>query len=115
LLDLLGHAVVDLEAHDLWRPPPSPQVLLDRGAQVLGLLLLERRVCVARHPERVLPDDPHAGEEPVQVRGDDLLHRDEALAVGHDHESRQKRRNLDACDPLLAAPRGADDDRQVER
>ena len=114
LLDLLRHGVVDLEAYHLRRAAAAAQVLLDGGAQVLGLLLLERRVGVARHPERVLADHAHAREEAIEVRGDDLFHRDETLAVRHDHEPGQEWRDLDASDPLLAASGRAHDHRQVQ-
>ena len=115
LLDLVGHRVVDLEAHHLRRTPSAAQVFLHGGAEILGLLLLECRIGIAGHAERVLADDAHAREEAVEVRRDDLLDRHEALTVGHDDEPRQQRRNLDARDPLLGAARRADDDREVQR
>ena len=84
-------------------------------AQILGLLLLERRVRVARHAEGVLPDHAHPGEQTIEVRRDDLLDRHEALPVGHDHEPRQQRRHLHARDPLIPpAPGSRDDHGEVE-
>ncbi len=105
---------VDLQAHDLGRSAAAAQVLLDRGAQVLGLLLLESGIGVAGHPEWVLTDHSHAREEAIEVRRDDLLDGHEPLAVGHDDETRQQRRYLDARDPLLGVARCADHDGEVQ-
>ena len=61
---------------------PAAQLHLDRREQVVGLFLLEREVGVAGDPEhRVLLDD-HADEQRVQLGGDELLGRQEPLAVG---------------------------------
>jgi hypothetical protein len=49
------------------------------------------------------------------VGRDHLLHGNEALAVRHHDESRQERWNLDSRDPLLTAPRRANDHGQVQR
>ena len=59
--------------------------------------------------------DRHAGEERVEVGGDDLLERHEALAVGHDDEAGQRRRHLDPGDAPLARRRVLHLDHQVER
>ena len=63
---------------------------LDRLEQVVGLVL-ELEVGVAGDAERVVREDLHAREQRVEVRGDDLLERDEALAVG------QRRRSAGAA------------------
>ena len=47
----------------------------------------------------------HAGEELVEVRGDHLLDRDEALAVGQLEEPRQERRHLHPREPAHAGHR----------
>ena len=55
--------------------------LLERLEQVLGVVLLDLEVLVAGDPERVVLEDLHAREELVEVRGDDVLERDEALVA----------------------------------
>ena len=94
LADLVGHARVDLQAHRPAEAPP-PQLELDGGQQVVGLFLLEGEVGVAGDPEGVVLLDLHAREQLDQVRRDDLLERDEALAVGQHDEAGQQRRHLD--------------------
>ena len=79
--DLVGHRRVDLEAHGL-AEAAAAQLELDRGQQVVGLLVLEGEVGVAGDPEGHVLVDLHAREELVEVGGDDLLERHEALAVG---------------------------------
>ena len=62
-LEHLGrHAMVDLEAHGATEPATA-QLHLDRGEQVVGLLLLEGEVGVARDAERHEVEDVHPGEE----------------------------------------------------
>ena len=46
----------DLQAHRLTEAAPV-ELELDRGQEVLGLVLLDREVGVAGHPERVVLDD----------------------------------------------------------
>ena len=75
-------AGADLQPHGAAEPAP-PQLHLDRHQQVVGLVLLDRQVGVAGHPEGVVLADGHPGEQGVEVGGDDLLEGDEALAVGH--------------------------------
>ena len=55
------------------------------------------------------------GNSIVEVGGDHLLEGDEPLAVGHDHEAGQDRRDLDPGDPLLAGAGVAHLHQQVER
>ncbi len=87
---VVGDVGGDLEADG---PPETAaaQLHLDRGQQVVGLVLVEHEVGVARHPEGVVLPDHHVGEQRRQLGGDDLLQRHEALAVGHDDEARQQR------------------------
>ena len=107
-------SAADLEAH---RPPEAApaQLHLDRGQQVVGLVLLEHEVGVARHPERVVLADHHVGEQRRQLGGDDLLERHEPLAVGHHHETGQQRRDLHPRHPLDAVHGVAHPDDEVQR
>ena len=70
--------LLDLEP-DRRAEPAALQLLLERLEQVLGVVLLDLEVLVAGDPERVVLQDLHAGEELVEVGGDDVLERDEAL------------------------------------
>ncbi len=111
---LVGHGLVDLEAH---RPPePAPaQLHLDRGQQIVGLVLLEGQVGVAGDPEGMVALDVHAREERAEVGGDDLVERYEPLPVRRDDEAGQQRWHLDPGKTALPARRVAHDHRQVER
>ena len=73
------HARADLDAHDLAEAPPA-QLVLDGLQQVVGLVG-DLEVGVARDAEDVVVEDLHAREQLVEVRGDDLLERDERAAV----------------------------------
>ena len=55
------------------------QLLLQRLEEVLGVVLLDLEVLVAGDPEGVVLEHLHAGEQLVEVRGDDVLERDEPL------------------------------------
>ena len=83
---VLAHVGLDLEPEGL-AEAAAAQLHLDRDEQVVRLVLFEREVGVAGDPEGVVVPDGHPGEQRVQVGRDDLLQRDEALAVGHDHEA----------------------------
>ena len=62
-----------------------------------------------------MPDDLHPGEQDLEVGGDDLLDRDEPLAVRELDEPREQRRHLHAGEAPLAA-RGIPDERgEVQR
>ena len=111
---LVGDRRIQLEAHGPTEPAPA-QLHLDRLQEVVGVLLLEGQVGVAGDPERVVALDLHAGEQGPEMGGDDLLHGDESLAVGHGQQPGQHRRNLDAGEAALTADRVPDDDGQVER
>ena len=111
---VLAHVGLDLEAERL-AEATAAQLHLDGDQQVVGLVLFEREVGVAGHPERVVVTDHHAGEERVEVGGDHLLEGHETLTVGHHHEARQGGRDLHPGDTPL--PRGGvlHLDHQVER
>ena len=109
------HRALDLESDRLAEAPPS-KLLLDGHQQVVGLVLLDREVRIAGHPEQVRLDDLHAGEQVLEVGGDHLVDRHEAL--GFDLEqARQDLRHLDPGEDALAGLRiaQADGDRQAER
>ena len=72
---LRWNRALDLEPDDLAEAAPA-QLLLDRHQQVGRLVLFDREVGVARDPEEVVLDDLHAGEQHVEVGGDDLLDYD---------------------------------------
>ena len=74
------HAPLDLEPDGLAEAPPA-ELLLDRHEQVVGLVLLDREVGVAGHPEEVGLDDLEPGEQDVEVVGDDLVEQDERRRV----------------------------------
>ena len=78
---LVGHLGVDLEAHDAAELVAPPQHRLDRLEEVFGFVL-ELEVGVAGDAEHLVIEDLHAREQRVELRGDDLLERDEALGVG---------------------------------
>ena len=109
-----GHRPLDLEADRLAEAPPS-ELLLDRHQQVVGLVLLDREVRVARHPEEVVLDDLHPGEQRVEVGLDDLVDQDEPARLDLD-EARQDLGDLDPGEPGLVRLRvaEADGDRQAE-
>ncbi len=92
------HVVGDVGRHlhtDGPTEPAATQLHLHRGEQVVGLVFVEDEIGVARHPEGVVLSDDHVREQRRQLGGDDLLEGHEALAVGHDHEPGQQRRDLD--------------------
>ena len=92
---------VDLEPHDVPGALAQREHALDRLEQVV-VLVVELEVGVAGDAERVVGDDLHAGEQPVEVRGDHLLERHEPLAVGHHEEAGEQRRDLHPGEALLA-------------
>ena len=69
------HVVGDLEP-DGRAEPAAQQLLLERLDEVLGLVLLDLDVLVARDAEHVVLEDLHAGEEVAEVVGDEVLERD---------------------------------------
>ena len=111
---VLAHVGLDLEPEGL-AEATAAQLHFDGDQEVVRLVLFESEVGVAGDPEGVVVADGHAGEQRVQVGGDDLLERDEALAVGHDDEAGQGRRHLDPGDASLARGGVLHLDHQVER
>jgi len=118
VVDVLG----DLQAHG-GAEPTAGQLPLQRGEQVLGVVLLDLEVLVAGHPEGELLAHLHAGEELVEVGGDDVLQRHEPYRVGvaadgvlvpDPQEPRQRRRHLDAGEVLVPRLGVDEDDGQVE-
>ncbi|CAB4994836.1 unannotated protein [freshwater metagenome] len=88
------HGVLDLESHRR-AESSTHQLALEGLQQVLGVVFLDFEVFIARDPEGVLLQYLHAGEEIVQVSGDDVFERDEARATDVE-EPRQHRRHLHA-------------------
>ena len=100
--DLDGRVVGDLQADGAAALAP-PQLFLDRLQEVVGLVLVDRQVEVARHAERAAPEHAEAGEQLAGVHGDQVLEQ-------HVREARRARRG-DAVAvgrlprPAAAAPR----------
>ena len=115
-----AHRVDDLEPHR--RPEPAAgQLALQRLQQVFVAVLLDLQVRVARDPEGVALRHLHAGEQLRQVRGDEVLDRQEGdrlvvRVVRRDpDQARDVVRHLHAREPLGAALGVADGHGQVER
>ncbi len=105
--------LLDLEADR--RPEPAAHELALEGLQqVLGVVLLDLDVLVARDAEGVGLLDLHAREQRVEVRGDDVLERHEP-GRRHLDEPGQQGRHLDAGEQLGPGDRVAHDDGQVQR
>ena len=90
--------------------------------QVLGLLVVDVEVPVARHPEGGAVDHGEAGEELAGVVGDDLVEERVGPpgAAREPEEARQHRRHLDHRQELLGAahlapPAAPQEERHVER
>ncbi len=121
----LGHVLGHLQAHRGTEPAPG-QLLLQGRQQVLDVVLFDLEVLVAGDPERAVLADLHAGEELVQVRGDEVLERDEAGAgrpvtvgvlgdVGDHEEAGQGLWDLDPGEVLRLGRRVVQHHREVER
>ena len=78
--DALGDADGDLEAH-AGAEAALPDLAVDDRQQVVRLVLEDVHVHVARDAERIAAEDLHAREEIVEVRGDELLERQELDCV----------------------------------
>ena len=74
------HAGRNLQPHGLG-PLPGPQPRLDRPQHVVGLLLQQVDVHVAREPERGVVDDRVAAEQLRQPAGDQVFQQHEVLLV----------------------------------
>jgi hypothetical protein len=106
LADRRAHVRAHLDPHDVAEAAPA-QLVLDRLEQVVGLVG-DREVGVARDAEDVVVDDLHAREQRVQVLGDQVLERDERVAVAGRHEAGQHLlRHLHAREGLDAGHRVA--------
>jgi hypothetical protein len=79
LPDPLRHLCVDLEAH---RVPETAlaETFLDRGQQIVGLVLLDFEVGVPRHAESVGLGDLEPGKKDRQVGQDELLEPQESVS-----------------------------------
>ena len=122
---VLVHVGLDLEAHRRAEAAPG-ELALERGEEVLGVVLLDLEVLVAGDPEGEVLAHLHAREEVVEVRRDDVLERHEPGVV-HVGERRtrparldaqqagQHRRHLDPGEVLLAGARVDQHHGQVER
>ena len=77
---LVIDVLLDLEPDRRAEPAPG-QLLLQGGEEVLGVVLLDLEVLVAGDPEGEVLMHLHPGEELVEVARDDVLERDEALAL----------------------------------
>ena len=114
-----AHRVGDLEPHR--RPEPAAgQLAFQRLQQVLVAVLLDLEVGVAGDPERVALGHLHAGEQLRQVRGDQVLERQEVstrrrVLGGDPDQARHVVGHLDPGEPLGTALGVAHGDRQVER
>ncbi len=93
---------------------PASELHLDSFEEIVGLLLLERQVGVATDPERRPVFDDHAHEEPVELRGDQLLDR-EVSARTDRNEPWEQLRHLQTGESPVAGLRIRDVDRQRER
>jgi hypothetical protein len=120
--DVRVDVVGDLEAHGR-AETAAQQLLFERLQQVFGVVLFNLNVLVAGDAERVVLQDLHAGEQLIQVNGDDFFQRDEpGHAAGHrtgaravdGNEAGQLVRNLDAGEELFVTDRVADHHGQVQ-
>ena len=109
--EALGGVLLHLEAHDV-AEAAAAQLRLDRAEEVVRLVG-DREVRVARDPEARGVEHLHPGEEPADVRLDDVLERDQAVVDRQ--EARQPRRHLDAGEAGLALDGVADAQPEVER
>ena len=119
--DLGVDVVLDLEPDGRTEATPG-QLLLEGGEEVLGVVLLDLEVLVARDAEAEVLLHEHPGEELVEVARDDVLERHEALALHlgvevllDEDEARQARRHLDAGEVLAARLGVLEQHREVER
>ncbi len=117
---VLGHVVGHLEA-DRGTEPPSGQFALECLEQVLVAILLDLEIGIACDAESVVLHHFHAGEEYVEVGGDEVLGgqegRDRAGGVagaGHAHEPVDVVGHLHAREVLSAGCGILHGDREIE-
>ncbi len=107
------HRALHLQADG--RPEaPLAELLLDGHQEVVGLVLLDGQVGVARDAEEVVFQHLHAREEGIQVGRDDLLEQD-VRALAHLDQARQHGRHLDAGEAALTGLGVTHRDRQRQR
>ena len=113
--------VLDLEPDRRAETAPG-QLLLQGGEEVLGVVLLDLEVLVAGDAEGEVLLHEHPGEELVEVARDDVLERDEALALDlgvdvllDEDEAGEARRDLDPGEVLRAGLRVLQQHGEVER
>ena len=109
----VGHVGLHLEAHRT-SEPATAEFHLDRRKEVLCVLVVEREVGIAGDPEAGDTHDLHAGEQPVEVRLDQILEQDEISAVRNGDEPREVARDLHPGEPLDPVLRIPYDDGKVE-
>jgi hypothetical protein len=117
LQDEVGDVGLDLQP-DRWTEPAPGQLPLQGLQEVLVAVLLHLEVGVAGHPEKVVLDDLHAGEERAEVPGDEVLEREEPVRPAARLDGDQPGHvvgHLDAGEQLRPAIRVADHDGEVER
>jgi hypothetical protein len=103
----------DLEPHNLAEPTP-PELQLDRLEQVVRLVR-HFEVGVPRDAKRRALDDLHLREEHGEEVADDALERQVDAPRAERQKPRQDLRHLDACEPLLAGLRVADEEAEAQR
>ncbi len=111
------HVVGDLEA-DGRSEAPAHELGLERLDEVLGLVLLDHEILVAREAERVMIEHLHPREQVAEVVGDEVLERQipHPVVVARDlNEPREHGRHLQPRELLTAGSGVADADRQVQR
>ena len=93
----------DLEAHGAAALAPA-QLLLDRLQEVVGLVLVDREVEVARDAEGAAADHAEPRKELAGVHGDEILEQREGELSGPRRrgDAREHRRHLHDGDHRLA-------------
>ena len=95
--------LVDLQLDDL-ASPPSLDCAAEGADQILRFVL-DLDIAVAQYAERAVAGYLEAGKEKVGKPRDEALDTDmDRLLARHAHETRQRGRDQDHLDELLAAP-----------
>ena len=111
---LVGHRSVDLEPHNRAEAVAGVEQLFHRLEKILRLLL-DCLLGASRHPEGMAAHDLPAGEEGLQLSGDQVLDRDQHRARSAGEQPGEKRRDLDPGEVGISRGRVADGDGEVER